>query len=410
MIKISKDPKNQYLSLIKFYLICNFLLSAFFLCALNQSLNNAIFEWIINYQGGFVRRGLTGELFYEISKNFNLNLRLVILIFEILFYFIYFTLLFKFIKNIKFKPIDLIIFFSPIFLFFPLSEFEALGRKELLIFIFAFIFFFNLKNFKKNNNIYVIIFILLPFLILICEATVFYLGFFLIVFILKKKFNLKDIFKLIISLTPSIIVSLLIIFNPQSVQNNEKMCDALLKLNQSCGLASDFITHDIRYHMKEVYWSVNDFVKYFFVFIISFLPILFLASCYQFNKKIINLYIAKIPFIYLFILIISSSLIMYFIAVDTARWTVITYTLAFILFYSLIKFNFLILRNNNKLIAINNFFARNKKILILFILIYGFSWNLKPVMHENIGTFPLYRLISKLTKSHWYNWNLKLNY
>ena len=47
-----------YLSLIS-------VLSIYYLMAVNiVSTYNAMTEWVINYQGGFVRRGLIGEIVY----------------------------------------------------------------------------------------------------------------------------------------------------------------------------------------------------------------------------------------------------------------------------------------------------------------------------------------------------------
>ena len=41
-------------------------------------------EWLINYHGGFVRRGLVGELLLQINKFININPRHLVHIFEIL--------------------------------------------------------------------------------------------------------------------------------------------------------------------------------------------------------------------------------------------------------------------------------------------------------------------------------------
>ena len=35
-------------------------------------------DWLINYQGGFVRRGLFGEIFFNIYKLFSLRLDLIV--------------------------------------------------------------------------------------------------------------------------------------------------------------------------------------------------------------------------------------------------------------------------------------------------------------------------------------------
>ena len=54
--------------------------------------NNAHYEvqdWLINYQAGFVRRGLPGELAFHLASFFDIKLRTVILFFQIGFYSLY---------------------------------------------------------------------------------------------------------------------------------------------------------------------------------------------------------------------------------------------------------------------------------------------------------------------------------
>ena len=60
-----------------------------------------ISEWIINYQGGFTRRGLPGEVAFIIAQTLDLKLRFVIFLFQSFFYLTYLFLIYNFFKNIK---------------------------------------------------------------------------------------------------------------------------------------------------------------------------------------------------------------------------------------------------------------------------------------------------------------------
>ena len=83
-----------YLSLIS-------VLSIYYLMAVNiVSTYNAMTEWVINYQGGFVRRGLIGEIVYQISIFFDLNLRFCFLILQSSLYLIYYYYVYKLFKVI----------------------------------------------------------------------------------------------------------------------------------------------------------------------------------------------------------------------------------------------------------------------------------------------------------------------
>ena len=91
-------------------------------------------EWVINYQGGFVRKGLIGEFFFQIHKFADLNPALLILFFIIFLYLSYYFVISKFLKKIVFDKILLFALFSPIAFFFPVFNSKASARKEILFF------------------------------------------------------------------------------------------------------------------------------------------------------------------------------------------------------------------------------------------------------------------------------------
>ena len=80
-------------------------------------------DWLINYQGGFIRRGFIGELLFQ-AKNF-LSLDLDILVLGLVT-FLYLILTIVLIKSVKFlenSKIDILIFLSPGFFFVSDNEF-----------------------------------------------------------------------------------------------------------------------------------------------------------------------------------------------------------------------------------------------------------------------------------------------
>ena len=93
---------KNYKLLVKSYIFLIFLLSLYYLAVRNNDLtNNAMTEWVINYQGGFVRRGLIGELIFQVSNILNLNLRFCFLLLQSFLYLIYYYLIYDLIKNLK---------------------------------------------------------------------------------------------------------------------------------------------------------------------------------------------------------------------------------------------------------------------------------------------------------------------
>ena len=89
-----KNKLNQYL---KYYLFSLFFFSIIYLIKKHEIGNDStISEWLINYSGGFTKRGLVGELCIFVSNFLKLNLRDVILNFQILLiglYFYYYLIL-----------------------------------------------------------------------------------------------------------------------------------------------------------------------------------------------------------------------------------------------------------------------------------------------------------------------------
>ena len=170
---------DRYKNIFCIYLIFLFVLVVFFLAAVHNSpVNNAMAEWVINYQGGFTRRGFLGEVVFKISQFTNIQLRKTFLLLQIFLYFGYFYAVFIFFRNIKYNFIFAITIFSPLFFIFSLAELEALGRKDILmflIFILNFIIYYSFKNININYLYFIITF---PIVFLTHEIYIIYIFYF----------------------------------------------------------------------------------------------------------------------------------------------------------------------------------------------------------------------------------------
>ncbi len=389
---------KKYGDLFIFYILIISFLTVYYLISQNIVItNNAIAEWLINYQGGFVRRGFLGEIVYQISLFFKINLRFTFLILQIFLYLIYYILIYKLFRNIKFNYLILLTVFSPIFILFPVAELEALGRKEIILFIILILssnFFF-----KNNENNFGLFFISLsfPILLLIFETSIFYSFFFIFIILIScKKLNKKYFTKLFLFSLPSLIIVFLLILNPHSMEDTEKMCEALKKVGEACGMPTFFLSKKIGYHMQEVNWKPEHILRYLTIFLLGFGPLLALIKNSRFNKAKVDENLKKLPFVYYILISILISLVMMFIAVDSGRWMHISYSCSIITYFIILKNKVVILNQNSSLIK---FFETkiNKLIKILLFLVVCMSWNPKAVYHEDIGSLPLYRAIEKTT-------------
>ena len=93
-------------------------------------------DWLINYQGGFTRRGLFGEILFILHKVSGLDLDLILYLGVTSMYFVFFLFLYKILKKSNLNFLNTLILFSPLsFTYLALNKTLA-GRKEILLFNF----------------------------------------------------------------------------------------------------------------------------------------------------------------------------------------------------------------------------------------------------------------------------------
>ena len=214
---------------LKSYFLILFFFAIFFLYIKHNVGNDStISEWLINYTGGFTKRGLIGQISIYFSNLFSLNLRDSILIFQIFIVGSYFICLYFFLKNIFFDRILLLAVFTPIFILFPIAEIEVLARKEVFIFIF-FLGYVSISKDKSNfQNLYKLI--IFPLCILIWEPIIFFVLFWVFLDIVKsqnEKFNLNFFYKFLFYV-PAVLIALHIVLNPITNQQHDKMVEFYL--------------------------------------------------------------------------------------------------------------------------------------------------------------------------------------
>ncbi len=387
---------KNYKFILKNYIFILIVLSIYYLIVRNNVLsNNAMSEWVINYQGGFVRRGFLGEFIFQISNFFSLNLRFSFLVLQSLLYIFYYILIYDLLKKIKPNYFILLSIFSPIFIIFPIAELEALGRKEILIFITLIVTINLYFKYLNNNLIILFISVIFPILILVHESSIFYSLFFVsLILVTKFEYNYQFFFKLLLFALPTLICIYLVYSYPHTIQDTARMCEELKKIGEECGLASVFLSKGIADHNLEVGWKINHILRYIFIFVIGFFSLIYLSTKSEFNPKKINIFFCKKPFILHILLLIFPSLIMYLIAVDSGRWTHMSYTCTFIYYFGLLKNEAVILKKNIFEFNFHNRIVRNFLYTFIFVLVC-LSWNPKAVYHEDLGSFPIYRVLEK---------------
>jgi len=389
---------------IYFFIFCSsiFLLAIFNLY-IKQSTGNdsTISEYLINYQGGFTRRGLIGEICFQVASYFDLSLRFTIFLIQSLIYFIFIVITYLYIKDLPKNILTIIAIYSPVFLLYPIAEIEILARKELFLFV-AFIFFLNFSNIKFSKNIPLIyIFVTFPIVVLIWEPAIFLFPFLAFIIIINNNNDTykKIILKIILSFSSSILVFLYILTNVLSAEGNQIMRDLLMSnFGERCYLSCEILLR--KSSIKSQFDGVISLltptilIRYFLVIIISFLPLLILFNNSQHKTKIKFLGTQKY-FLWLILLLIPV-LILFASGTDWGRWVNISYTFSLFLYLYLIKNNFII--SNDKILFFDNFYKNKKKLFIILFIIFAFMWNPKTSMRGDIASNSLYKIVYNSSK------------
>jgi len=383
------------------YLSILFLFSVFFLYQKHDVANDStISEWLINYEGGFTKRGLIGQLAIYLSNFFIIKLRDTIFILQILLVGIYFFLIYHFLKNIFYNKIFIFAIFTPIFILYPVAEIEVLARKEIFIFIYLLTYTFIPIEEKKYKFYYK--FFLFPVAVSIWEPVIFFILFFFFLDLIEN--NIKKINKLfcfkIISYFPSILLALYIALNPISEESHNLMRSSLMEnFNENCYMSCELLkTKSSIYQQFQGNfdkYSIEIFVRYILIIIIGFGPLFILL----FNSKLKN----KIFFLdkfnnllFPYLILLSPVIFLFAMGYDWGRWVNISYVISIISFIYIYKYNLITLSEeflDNKLLK-----NINKNIFIFIVIIYCFGWNPKTAITGDVASFPGYRIPYKTLK------------
>ena len=192
-----------------YLIICTYI---YLLLQVNEFPQKYVFtDWLINYEGGYVNRGFLGQVTFYISNIFKIDLKYIILFFQILIYTIYFIFFYLLFSKIKINFFWILIIFSPILFSYPLIELMVLGRKDT--FVITIFLVFSMINYKSLKSLFFCFIIFFTISTLIHEITIFYIFHYLLIIYLHAKLNLIIKIKKIHLLVLIIFISFLLYLN-----------------------------------------------------------------------------------------------------------------------------------------------------------------------------------------------------
>lgn len=329
---MSLKYKNVYFSILIFLIISSsFYLPSTYLKDRNQ-ISWQIADWMINYESGFVRRGLFGELTRLASKFLKIDQISLVVALQILIYLTFLIFLFILVIKSNFNFNFLILFASPGFILFNLYDLNGAYRKEIIFFCFFTIFLtltlFISEKFLVLLNIFnLTIFV---FAILSHELIALLCGFILIsnwLLYRENKLSLKKLkilsYCYLISAFSTFTVSLIFRGDEKSAI---EICNSITLVGDKkifCSGSIYFLglpTSDTLLEVKNFLLLPGFLSTYFLATLLILLPFLIL---FRFSEKL-NKYL---------ILSILFFIPIFFVAFDYGRWIyIINTTVSLIIF------------------------------------------------------------------------------
>ena len=377
----------------------------------NVGNDSTISEWIINYSGGFTKRGIIGQLSIYLADALAITLRESILIFQIFILTIYFVSLYCFFKDTKVNKLIILCIFTPIFILYPIAEIEVLARKEIFIFC-IFLLYLNIEN-NLSRILYKITF--LPLAILIWEPAIFFLPFWLSLDLINDKIlkpNLK-LLENVVTYIPTVFIAIFIALNPMTLENHDAMA-FFLKSNfnetcyMSCSLLKSKSTIYDQFASNYPGYSFTVFLRYFLVILIGFGPFFILNNYSKIISNKIIFFNNFNNFLKPILILLSPALILFVMGSDWGRWVNISYTFVILFYFNLYKKN--IVKFDKKLLK-NPLvmFLEKKNVFIIFFIIFCLGWNPKTTYAGDGGSKPGYQIPRKAIKIIYYKY-IKNNY
>ena len=402
---MSEYLKKNWSSYLQTYVVLLVFFGVFFLYSKHDVGNDSsLSDWLINYEGGFVRRGLIGELITNFSTILSFKLRDSILIFQLFFFISYYFLIILFCKNLFQNRLIILAIFSPIFVLYPVAEIEVLGRKELIIFLIFLSYL--LLDIKKLEIQFIYKVILFPTSILIWEPIFLFFPFIFLIdlFVFNiKKFDKKLLF-VILSYLLSFFFVILIYFNPYSQESYHLMEDYLKnQFGEKCYMSCSFVGEQSSNSFTELFkmflekFKFTYALRYLIIIIVGFFPLCLLSIYSKIDNKNQVLIISKFKNLFFpFLLAFLPSTVLYLVMYDWARIVHISYSFYLLTFLYLVKENFI--KFSNQKIQANFISKMSKKIFIIVFFLFAFGWNPKVVMVDDVASKPLYAIPYKFYK------------
>jgi hypothetical protein len=287
-------------------------------------------DWLINYQGGLVRRGLTGEIFLRAAQLSGINIVVIVVAFQILMYSIFFINAYRLSINSSFSVLTAALIGSPAFILFPVLDPNGGFRKEIVLFalLSTLCFYLTSSDQKISKWLPVYIAVISVVMVFSHEMLLIYLPYIICAFIIYDKGLGEQAKKNIVSILPAIILGILLAFfyrgdkqvviqicnslktgSPSDCFLPEITPGAISSLGQGIKSAHDFVVQSN---------NASTLLVYGFTTLLGLAPLVLIIFSKQFSKYKKGLKLRFWLSVCIF-LIIVCSIPLFWIAADYGR-------------------------------------------------------------------------------------------
>ena len=351
-------------------------------------------DWIINYEGGYIRRGLLGEISINLSNFLDLNIKYIFLLIHLSAYLLFHLIFYKFFISFNKNYVFYLLCFSPLVFLYPIATFEAFARKEIFYITFFLINCYLLIKINNRNIVFFSTNLLVILSYLIHESSLFFLIFFYFSYLIFLK---KNNYKIRFNEIGFIIIVYLILFYLLFIPvTDEKLSEMIYLVNQDFFELTRFsgaITWLQKDPSSAFMFLENNHISIknifqnilYLHFLIIFFYLLYINNFFKSDK-------------YFFILTILSffgPLIYFLVWLDWGRLVYIIYNFCLILTFYCLHDDKEIFVKIDKFPIINSL---NYKFKLFFTISYIGLWTPKIFFYDDVDFFPLTNLISDLIK------------
>ena len=325
-------------------------------------------DWLINYQGGMVRRGFSGEVFYQLAHFTHINPGLYAFIFQIFFYAVFLFFAYALLKK---QPVLLpyaLLIFSPFIFTFQINDFRGGFRKEIIYFaLLAFVTWSaNAREYKIFKKTFYLTLLFYPAVILTHEMLAIFLPYLLVIYLSVTTLTKKKLFIITLLLLPSIASFIVAIYYPGTFTKVAEITDSIARENYSIieeGSAIYWLKKDTSYGIAQVIEHLKDKHYVYYIFFAAFalppyIPIYGKLKLISKNKLSLLLILISV----------IGSVALFIVALDWGRF----------IYIHLVSIFLLSLISTKKIESYNEYTYKQPVniFMVVFFMIYSLLWHI----------------------------------